>query len=710
MNLSKNWIVKECDEDAVYAMSEALSVLPATAALLSLRGYKTKKDALKFLDKQNAVLHDAFQLPDMEPAVKRIAQAIENKEKIVVYGDYDVDGITGVSILIRFLRQYTDNVSYYIPDRICEGYGINKEAITRFSSENVNLVVTVDTGITASEEAALCAEYGIDMVITDHHECREELPAACAVINPKRPDSQYPFRDLAGVGVAFKLICAYEYFTLTNTIGYDEKYFDDNIKSLRKCYSEYADIVTLGTIADVMPVIDENRIIIAYGLKKMAKTKNVGLRALLKASGVTDENNPKKKITSGTVGFTLAPRINAVGRISKASKAVELFLTDDENYASTLAEELCELNCERQAEENVIAAEARKMIEETYDLSRDKIIVLKSDSWHHGVIGIVSSRITEKYNLPSIMISFDGDETTGKGSGRSISEFNLVQAFSDCSDSLIKYGGHALAAGLTVSRERVDEFISEIKAYAAEKLSDADVERKTYIDRELFSDEISLDLVNQLELLEPFGTANPTPVFLLKNLTLTEICPISQGKHIRLSFKAEDGSTLKAMFFSHSDKDFPYVEGDGLDIIFNLSMNEFKNVQSPQIIIRDVEFSYKQSGDYEAEINAFNDIKSSYILAQQEHIPTREDCAAVFRYIKKNAGTSNTVTINLHKLLNTTFKQYNYVKLRLIIEIFTQLSFISIYTSDQISFLLTLPASPQKADLSQSELYARIRN
>ena len=472
----KRWIVKSDStpetEAAVLAISSALSVSKTLARLLVCRGYRTPDAARAFIRMESELLCDPFLLADIEPAIARIRRALEREERIVIYGDYDVDGVTAVSTLYLYLSSHGGNVGYYIPNRAGEGYGVSAAAIDRLHAEGASLIVTVDTGITAAEEVAYAKTIGVDVVVTDHHECRSALPAAVAVVNPHRPDCPYPFKELAGVGVVFKLICALE-----------ERLTGD---SRRECVArlcrKYADLVAIGTIADVMPIKGENRLIVSYGLGIMEKSRRLGVSALISAAqgqadGAKSRYRTEPKITSGYIGYTLAPRLNAAGRLRSAEVAVELFLATDPARAREIAEELCEANRERQIEENRITTAAFEKIEAEHDFENDPVIVLSDDTWHHGVIGIVSSRVTERYGLPSILVSFEGcegehkGEDVGKGSGRSVKGLNLVDALLASEDTLLKYGGHELAAGLSVSRQMLPAFRKKINDYARTHLS-----------------------------------------------------------------------------------------------------------------------------------------------------------------------------------------------------------------------------------------------
>lgn len=436
----------------VNEIANKLGIKLPTAQLLVNRGCMTPTEAKAFLTKEEEQLHDPFMMLDMDNAAYRIIEGIENGDKIVIYGDYDVDGVTSVSSLYLYLKEKGADVSYYIPCRLGEGYGVSEAAIRKLHEEGYNLIITVDTGITAVAEAELARQLGMDIIVTDHHECHGELPDAEAVVNPRRPDCPYPFKELAGVGVVFKLMCAVE------SVMNPE---DEMIDCVRRISAEYGDLVAIGTIADVMPINDENRLIVSYGLSLIENTTRPGLIELIEATRSDSKYQTKRKITTSFIGYTIAPRINAAGRISDASIAVKLFLAEDCETAAPIAKKLCDINRERQNEENKIVDQAYARIDAEHDFERDPIIILDDEQWHHGIIGIVASRITEKYACPSILISFEGNgseksgEDFGKGSGRSVKGLNLVDALSECSDLLEKFGGHELAAGLTIKRENL---------------------------------------------------------------------------------------------------------------------------------------------------------------------------------------------------------------------------------------------------------------
>lgn len=635
-------------EACVRELSSALGVSEITARLLYIRGYQTKESAEAFIRNDDALLHDPFLMKDIGSAVARIRKAIEEKERIAIYGDYDVDGVTSVSMLYLFLAGKGADVGYYIPSRSGEGYGVSCGAIDRLEQKGVSLIITVDTGITANEEVEYAREKGIDIVVTDHHECKSELPRACAVVNPHRPDCPYPFKELAGVGVVFKLLCAYE-MTLCHESG------RPMIDGVRAVYGEYADLAAIGTIADVMPVKDENRLIVTLGLRMIAATNRKGLAALIDAASVT--NTPgtkpaasiaprtpvpkKRKITSGFIGFGLAPRLNAAGRISSATKAVELLLADSDERARVLAEELCEINRTRQIEENRIAEEAYRKIEEEKYLETDRFLVLADDNWQQGIIGIVASRLTERYGIPSILISFDGTTDgcpcgtdIGKGSGRSVKGINLVEAMGYCEDLLCKFGGHELAAGMTVQRCNVDAFRERINEYVRARVPEEAACASVEADCEVRIEDLTMQLAVELYRLEPYGVSNPTPTFLLRDVTICKIIPISGGKHLKLVIE-RDGINFYAMYFNMTAYQLGLFEGDRVDLIFTLDINEYRNLRTLQLMVQEIRVSETYQNAIRLERERLEEIRGGAIFSPEENfLPCRDDVAVVYSYLR----------------------------------------------------------------------------
>lgn len=531
---------------------------PLLASMLALRGYNTVKAAQAFVDGRDELLLDPMRLKGMEDAVPRIRKAIEKREKIAVYGDYDVDGITSSCLLTRWLRSKGIDCSLYIPDRISEGYGLNKDAIKILAEKSVTLIISVDCGITASEEAAYARQIGVDLIITDHHECKDlTLPEAVAVIDPKQDGCPYANKDLAGVGVALKLVCAVE---------------GKNAEMV----NHYADLAAIGTVADVVPLVGENRYIVRTGLAALEKTNKPGIAALLRESGATD-----RRINSATIGFALAPRLNAAGRLGKTEIACKLLLTEDEREADELAAELCELNRNRQALEMDIWNDASTMVAGE---NPETPIVLSSENWHQGVIGIAASKLAEQYSLPTVMICLDGDK--GKGSCRSYGGFNLFEALSACSEHLEGFGGHALAAGLNIRREKLSAFRAAFADYYLKNKPEELPELCCDIE---ITDPKILDIegVESLGKMEPFGSGNPKPTMCILGARLERVIPIGGGKHLRITVSYR-GQNFECVFFSHTENELNLRTGDTVDLAFTPQINEFRMKSSVQLQLIDI--------------------------------------------------------------------------------------------------------------------------
>ncbi len=563
--LKKKWLLREFDKNRVVEMSKEFHISPLTAIILYNRGIHDDDAIRRFLSKDIDVMHDPYLLKDMEKAAERIRKARDNKEKVTIYGDYDVDGITSIAILYKYLTEMGIDTDYYVPDRMQEGYGVNKDALDKIHSNGSSLVITVDTGITAVEESEYAKEIGIDVIVTDHHECKERIPDVYAAIDPKRKDCPYPFKSLAGVGVVFKLIQA----------------LDEN-KSLSDLMDKYADLMCLGTVADISPLIDENRVIVTEGLKRFKTTSNVGLKALI------DVSTNGKAITTSTIGYTIAPRINASGRLGCASRSVELFLTDDTEKAKKLAESLCEENTLRQQTEQKMFKEAMEYLDANPEVKEDNVIVIPHADWHHGIVGIVSSKITEKFYKPSILFAIDGDEA--KGSGRSVNGFNLFGALENCSDLLEKFGGHELAAGLTIKAENIEKFRQKINSCSQKQINEAMLTPTIQLDAAIKVPYITLETVNDINKLQPFGVDNPTPSFAVRNIKIHKISVMSEGKHLRMTL-LKDGKYLDSVGFGMGEYYQYLEEGDIIDVAFALDINDYKGFQNVQLILKDIKKS-----------------------------------------------------------------------------------------------------------------------
>ena len=693
-NIKNIWTVGQCDYDKVRNLMDELSLKEFLCKVLVAKGFDTKEKANEYLCSSISDLADPFLLKDMDKAVARIKTAIQNNEKIMIYGDYDVDGITSVAALWRYLTFKGGNVSCYIPERVNEGYGLNKLAIEKFASEGINLIITVDSGITAHEEIAFASSIGIDVVITDHHECREELPTAVAVVNPHRQDSEYPFKELAGVGVVFRLICAYE-----------------GNKNISNICSKYSDIVALGTVADVMPIIGENRIIVKHGLASLANTKNKGLCALIEQTFSEKKSGKRKSITASSIGFGLAPRINAAGRIGDVNRALELLITENKAEADNIATYLCSVNRERQLVENLIFEEAISQIESNHDFDNDKIIVLVSDSWHLGVIGIVASKITERYKLPSILISIDGD--VGKGSGRSIKGFNINEAISECKHLLIKYGGHELAAGLTIDKYNVSLFRKAINEYAKDNFDFSSVCNYLDADFEIEVKDITVDNVKQLQDLEPFGLQNPLPLFFIKDAVIKELYSIGDGKHLKLIIE-KDNYLATALYFGMPADKFAYSEGDKIDIMCNMDMNDFRGTLSVQVVVKDVRMSEGDSLKLLDEQNTFERILAGDYSVSEKDVPCMNDFKAAFLYLKSGASCFDKYcSVNVWKASRDISKQYNVdcssVKLNIILSVFDEMKLIALDRTNASESNVMLFRTEGKINIENSEFLSKIK-
>mgnify|MGYP005784067437 CR=1 FL=1 len=561
--MNKKWECYQVDENKVEDLVKNYHLNEILAKILVNKNLTEKEDIELFMNPTRKDFHDPFLMPDMEITVDRILKAIENKEKIIIYGDYDADGITSITVLKSFLEERGLEVSSYIPNRLDEGYGLNKEAIKKIYDEGYRLVITVDCGISGIDEIEYANSLGIETLITDHHEPAEMLPNAFAVVDAKRKDNKYPFNQLAGVGVVFKLIQAIS--------------IKLNLKE--KEYLKYLDIVCIGTISDIVPLVDENRVIAKLGLKLIAQTKNIGLKALLEIIGF-------KEIDSTAVSFGVAPRINACGRMGNEQVALDLFLSKDYEEAKKLALKLNEYNIERQTIEKRIFDEATEKIEK--DERDNTCIIVGSEGWHHGIIGIVASKVTEMYFKPSILICFEGNE--GKGSGRSIPGFDLHEALMKCGDNLEKFGGHSMAVGVTVKKENFDKFKQELEEYS--KNYDVDkIVPVVNVDSELSLKNVDIDSVKSLKLLEPFGEANKMPLFLFKNLKINSIRALSDGKHLKLTLK-DDNYMINAIGFNMGELSEKYLLDDRVDVVGNLDINSFNGNESIQIVLKDMRKSY----------------------------------------------------------------------------------------------------------------------
>ena len=672
------WNVEEPEMNAVNALVQA-GYAPLTSMVLSARGMRSASDALAYLD-CNTPMPDPFTMKDMDLAAGRVGLAMSRGEKIAVFGDYDVDGITATCLLTDFLRRHGADVVSYIPGRLEEGYGLNPIAIRQLHSEGVKLIVTVDCGITAVEEAQLCASLGIDLVITDHHECKDLLPSAVAVVDPHRPDSGYPHKNLSGVGVAFKLAAA--------LCGSQEEVLE-----------EYADMVCLGTVADVMLLHGENRVFVSRGLQSLRNTHRPGIAALMKESGCTPDH-----ISASSIGFMLAPRINAAGRMGQIDLAVELFLTDDTARANHLAKALCELNRQRQAVESQIYDQAVSMLPIGHT---PEAIVLADETWHQGVVGIVASRIAEEYCCPTFLICLDGDH--GKASSRSFGGFNLFSSLTALSPLLESYGGHELAAGFTISRGQIPAFRSQICQLAGSFYSDDTPRTILDIDCAIPPEMLTIKGIESLEALEPCGNGCPKPVLMMKNLTVERINLVGGGRHMRLRLRSGRYG-LNAIYFSATPETASIAAGDLVDVAFTPQINEFRGERSVQMNVLDIRPSC--NADCSAEMGAYHALQQGRLTAELAAAltPDRTTLGTVWRFLAAYPSPIRENPMCLcRKIVLWSGSPLSLGQLMTCLDIFRD---VGLLTSQRAHKYLSIHLTPgsEKADLTRSQTLQTLLN
>lgn len=646
----KLWTVAPLNKQEANEIQSKYDLPSIIAMLLSIRGINTG-DAIEAFLSNYGELASPFEIKDMDKAVGRIKRAIEEGEPVCVYGDYDADGVTSTTLMYSYLETVGADVMYYIPSREDEGYGMNIKAVDFLNEKGIKLIVTVDNGIAAINEIAYAKSLGIDTVVTDHHMPVGELPDACAVVDLHRSDCNSSFKQLSGVGVAFKVVMAIE-----------GEYCDTDA-----LLDNYADLLAIGTIGDIVELKGENRVFAKRGLQSIMNSDRVGINALIEQAGLSN-----RKITAGNVSFTLVPRINAVGRLGLSHKCVSLFMTEDFEEAQNIASELCSDNADRQSIEKEILIQIDEKIKKNPSLVLDRIIVIDGENWKQGVVGIVASRIKEIYGKPTIIISRIGDEA--KASGRSVEGFPLCDAVFACADVLTHYGGHPMAVGLSLESKNIELFRKRINEFAFNfgKMPYDSVK----IDCKINPAYISTDLVSEMSYLEPFGAGNPTPQIGLYNMTLKNIIPLSNNKHLKLSL-ARNGTNITAMKFNTSLEEFPYEIGDVVDLAVTLSINEYNGNRSVSVYVNEIKSSSEDNERQLESLRLFEDFCSGNRISREQArsiLPSRDDFALLYRFLRQNGGYSFPVETLVHKLSN----KLDYGKIRVIIEAMNELRLIEI--------------------------------
>ena len=610
----RKWEVRPLDKERAAAFAQTYGVPFFLAMLMNIRGLDDAAHLREFLG-EGEPLSDPFLLKDMDKAAARITRAVDNMEKIAVYGDYDADGVTSTAMLYSYPATRGADVIFYIPQREGEGYGMNIGAVEYLKEQGVSLIVTVDNGISSVQEVARANELGIDVVVTDHHRPQEILPDAVAVVDAYRPDDTSPYKHFSGVGIAFKLLMALE----------------DGAGDVEDLLEAYSDLAAIGTIGDIVPLTGENRTLIRAGLERLSQSDRPGVQALLENAGVAG-----KALTSTNVAFTLVPRINATGRMGAPERAVRLLISGYEEEAEVLSEEICADNEERRRVEAEIAEAAFADIE-AKGYMKDRVVVVDGENWHHGVIGIVASRVTERCGKPCMIIS--RGETEAKGSGRSIEGFSLFEAICACGDLLIKFGGHPMAAGITLKPENIEAFRKRINQYAAEHFPQMPTQTVT-LDCKLNPAALSVSMAQSLTQLEPFGNGNPQPVFGLFNMELSNVTPVGGGGHLRLTLE-KNGAVITAMRFNTKPEELPYHIGDKIDLAVQLEAREFRGQPSLTVIVRDMKFAAFNTEKNIASLASFEKWQRGEVLSAEDKnrlYPDRACLAAIYRALRTVNG------------------------------------------------------------------------
>ena len=671
----KKWTVLSSDPDSVKEILNKTDLLPLTANVMSARGYNDLKSLSEFFDPTD--LSDPYELADMEQAVETINDAIDAGEKICVYGDYDCDGVTASAILYDYLLNMGADVTYYIPER-SEGYGLSVAAVDKLKAAGVSLIITVDNGISAIDEAEHINELGMKLVVTDHHQPSDKLPNACAVVDPHRHDDRSKFKDLAGVGVALKLLAALD---------------DGNFDMVSE---QYGDVTAIGTVADIVPLLGENRTIVSRGIGLLRNTENIGLLGLVEECGANLDN-----INSTTIAFNIAPRINAAGRFGSPSTAFKMLTSEDES-AREFAAVLSSLNNMRRNAETDIELEIEKMIADNPQIAYQRVIVVSGDGWHHGVIGIVAARLMEQYEKPVIVISSDSD-TTSRGSARSIKGFNIFKCFEYCKGLLEKYGGHECAGGFTVLTENIPALNERIEEYA--RLYHPKMPRYTLTaDRLIGENELSFDAVSDLRRLEPYGAGNPEPLFAFSGAKIAAVVPLKNGEHTRLDIDYKGATRIKALMFRTKTDTLDFVQGDTVDIMGHLNVNSYKGVKSLSLIVSDIRLHGIRQEQYFAACDAYEAYKRGENVPAEtlkKGLPTRDELALVYKLLKHLRPGTNVETL----YARLVSKGINAFKLNIALDAFADAKLAVVTGAKRSASLLSVES---KVDISAADAIVKL--
>lgn len=669
----KKWIVKSGDKEYATKLSEELGISPYAALIASTRGIKTAEEAKDFFGIGEHKSIDPMDFPDMYAAVKRVQKALDEFERIAVYGDYDADGVTSTALLYSYLEMQGADVVYYVPNRHTEGYGLSYEAIDKLSMMGVKLIITVDNGISAVEEAKYINELEMDLVITDHHLPSDSLPQAAAVVDPHRADCNLDFKDYAGVGVAYKLICALE--------GEENGITDS-----------FVDLVTIGTIADVMPLVKENREFVRCGVEMLADSDRTGIQALMEAAGLSE-----RKINSTSIAFGICPRINAAGRMGSADRAIRLLLSEDYDEAVMLAQEINDENTARQHTEQEILTQADEQIRSNPGWKYQNVLVVAGEGWHDGVVGIVASRLVEKYGKPTLVITVDGEDA--KGSGRSIEGFNLYDAICCCGDCLTHFGGHMLAAGIGLKASNIPVFRQKINKYADSIEMPYPIQN---IDFKLNPACVNTEMLETVSQLEPFGAGNPQPIFGLYNMMVADIQPIGNGKHLRVILE-RNGISIQTLKFRTLQADFPFVRGDIVDAAVGLEPNEYLGQLRVSVLLRNIKLHDMVEDDLFSSMRDFSMLMRGRKdgFDAELLIPQRETTAKVYRYIRSAGRWNYDIETLCHRL---DFWAEDYGQVAVSVEAMLEMGILRRDENEGLS----VPKTSEKVNLQDAPILRRL--